>query len=139
MRIPLLEKVAPEEGSYTIKLTFKDEGKELNTPTSLYWWLTDLTGLVINGRSEVEVVTITNPHYLTLQGDDLQLHKVTDTSDYRYVTLKGTYNSDRGNNLPFTKVVMFQIENILLIAKPLDVEVVDTVYLGDVLTCSSPV
>ena len=137
-RIPLLDKDAPEEGTYTVKFTFKDEELNLVTPTAINWWLTDLDGDPINNRSEVSA-TPANPYYLTLTGPDLQMKDVKEKYDFRLVTLRGLYNSNRGNNLPLTHVVMFRLANILVVGRPLYVEATDVAYTGDILICSAPV
>ena len=136
-RIKLLDKVAPEEGTYTIKFDFKDEIGTLVIPTAINWWLSDLNGDIINNRSEV-AATPANPYYLTMKGADLRLHQVESNEDFRVVTLRGTYNSDRGSSLPFTYAVMFKLKNFLIIAKPLYVEVIDHIFLGEFPVCSTP-
>ncbi len=133
-RIKLLESAASEEGTYTIKFTFKDEDKTVidnANLTSLFWWLTDLSGNVINGKSEIEVSSIVNPWYLTLSGDDLQMGVIKEDYDFRLVTLRGTYNSDRGLGLDLTYSVMFKVKGLLIIARSLDISVVDMIFTGE--------
>lgn len=123
----MLERPAQEEGTYSVKFTFKDELGVLVTPSSLKWWLTDLGGTVINNRSDVDVALVTNPYYLVLTGDDLQMTEIVDDFDYRVLTLKGTYDSELGNNLPLVHAVMFKLSNLLVIAQPLYVTVSDRI------------
>ena len=133
-RIKILDKVAPEEGTYPIKFTFKDESGtaiEAANIISLKWWLTDLSGNVINSRSEVTVSSITNPWYLVLSGDDLQMGEVKEDYDFRLVTLKGTYNSTLGSGLHLTHSIMFKVKNLLIIAQALNVSVADMVFTGE--------
>jgi steroid 5-alpha reductase family enzyme len=135
-RLKLLEKVAPEEGTYSVKFTFKDENGDLVTPSTLAWWLSDLTGAIINGRSEVVADSLASPWYLVLSGPDLQMHNSQEDHDYRIVTLRGTYNSDMGNDLPLTYAVMFKLQNLLIIAKPLYISALDHLFTGDCFSCS---
>lgn len=132
----LLESIAPEQGTYAIKFTFKDEFGNLVTPATLYWWLTDLSGTVINDRSEVEITPITNPHYLVLTDADLSMITHTDDFDYRVITLKGTYNSDLGSGLPLVYAVMFKLDNLLVIAQPLNIEVYERVIAWEDMEAS---
>lgn len=136
-RIKLLDKIAPEEGTYTIKIIFKDEELNLVTPVSINWWLTDMNGDPINDRSEV-AATPANPLYLTMSGPDLQMNVIKEDFDFRVVTLRGTYNSDRGSNLPFTLALMFKLQNQLVIAKQLYVSSIDHIFTGEYLVCSAP-
>ena len=86
---------------------------------------------MINARSDVAVDTISNPYYLVLSGDDLQIINKLQGEESRVVTLKGTYNSVYGNNLPFTYTVSFTILNQLVIATDLFASVTDMVFSED--------
>ena len=136
-RVKLLDRVAPEEGTYSIKTTFKDEEGSLTTPTAINWWLSDMNGDIINGRSEVSAEPA-NPFYLTLSGPDLQMNVIKNDFDFRMVTYRGTYNSNRGSNLAFTHAVMFKLANSLIIAKQLYVVSTDHIFTGEYLVCSAP-
>jgi len=133
-RIQHLDKIAQEEGTYPVKFTFKDSLRQLINAasiTAIDWWLTDMTGTVINSRSQVAVVVITNPFYVVATGDDLQILNKENGYEERLITLKGTYNSDRGNALPFTYAVGFTLLNNLIIASNLNVAVADVIFTGD--------
>lgn len=130
-RIKMLDKLAMEEGTYSIKFSFYDEVKNLTPPTSLSWWLTDVNGVTINGRSEVAVESPTSPWTLTLSGPDLQLTDVKVDYDIRVVTLKGLYNSDIGINLPLTYAVMFKVKNLFVIARPIYLDTTEHIFTGD--------
>lgn len=133
-RIYHLAKTAFEEGTYGVKFTFKDEnGSELDAtdiPT-LYWWLSDVSGGIVNGRSQVEVTSITNPYTVVMSGDDLQIINKQEADEKRILTVKGTYNSDLGNDLPFVYSVSFDVRNILVIAADLFVSVIDMIFTTD--------
>jgi hypothetical protein len=126
--------LAQEEGTYIIKYIFKDEAKQIleaSNITSLFWWLTNFSGKVINGRSAVEITSITNPYYLVIYGDDLQILDKAAGQENRVVTLKGTYNSTYGNNLPFTYAESFGIINQLVIAADLNISAADAIFSAD--------
>ena len=133
-RIYHLSKPAFEQGSYGIKVTFKDLYKTVipsaNIKT-LYWWLTDFGGVVINNRSEQVVSSIENPYTVVLNGADLQILDKSLGSEKRVVTLKGTYDSDLGTNLSITYAVSFDLINLLVIAADLYISTVDNVFVGE--------
>lgn len=117
-RIQHLDNVAQEEGTYPLKFTFTDSlRRELSASaiTSVTWWLTGTTGTVVNERSAVEVSAITNPQYIVLSGDDLQILDSVNGSEERLLTLKGLYDSDLGDDLPFTYAVSFTVLNNLVV------------------------
>jgi hypothetical protein len=133
-RIAQLPRVASEQSTYGIKLTFKDsDGVLLSASdiTSLHWWLTDTSGVVINGRSQIAVVSITNPYYVVLTNADLQILDKARGEERRVVTLKGTYNSTLGSDLVFTHAIGFSVINLLVIAQDLNISVVDHIFTGD--------
>jgi len=104
-----LETQAPEEGSYVIALTFKDEAGTALVPATLTWTLTDDAGTVINSRTAVSTTPAATTN-LVLYGNDLT---VTDTKKRRrIVTLNGTYNSTYGTGLPLTEEIRFSIRDM---------------------------
>ena len=130
-RIQHLDRVAQEEGTYPVKIIFRDTLRQLidaDAITAISWWLTDMGGTVINGRSEVTVDTIINPLYLIPQGDDLQILNKVNGYEERLITLKGTYDSDLGNAFPFTYAFSFTLLNNLIVASHLNIEVVDVIF-----------
>lgn len=132
-RIFHLAKFAQERGTYPIKLTIKDSYKlVVNTGNinEINWWLTDSSGNIINGRSN-ESIAVANPLFLVLKDEDLQITDKTVGENFRLVTFRGTYNSDLGNDLPFTYVVSFNISNSVIVDSDLFINVVDTVFSAD--------
>lgn len=135
-RIVHLDKLAQEEGTYPVKFTFKDILRQLvssDAITSVDWWLSDMSGNIINSRSQVAIAAITNPLYLVLFGDDLQIMNKENGYEERVVTLRGLYNSDFGIGLPFTYAVSFTLLNNLVIASNLNVSVVEVIFTGDTI------
>ncbi len=131
-----LDKIAQEEGTYPVKFTFKDSFRqeiEASAITSITWWLTTLSGTEINNRSNITVALITNPLYIILQGDDLQILDKDNGYEERLVTLKGTYNSDLGTALPFTYAVGFTLLNNLVVASDLFIDIVEVIFTGDIV------
>lgn len=135
-RIEHLDTIAQEEGTYPVKFSFKDKLRqliEIASVTAVNWWLSDLTGTILNARSNVSVSELTNPLYIVLSGDDLQILDKLNGYEERIVTLKGLYNSDHGNALPFTYAVGFTLLNNLIVSSHLFVEVADVIFTGDVV------
>lgn len=135
-RIQHLDKIAQEESTYPVKFIFKDSLRQeidASAVTAVDWWLTDMTGTVLNSRSQVTVSEITNPLYIILKGDDLQILDKENGYEERLITLKGVYNSDLANALPFTYAVGFSLLNNLIVASNLNISVVDVIFTGDVI------
>ena len=124
---------ADEQSTYTIKISFKDEDKLPATPNSLLWTLMTEDGQVINNRYKQAAVGLASTTYITMYGDDLQLVDRKELYETRVFTYEGTYNSSRGNNLPFNRQVFFRVRNIILVAIALSVEVTDTIFTDDYL------
>lgn len=100
---------ANEKSTYVISVTFTDDSGAACAPTTLQWTLTDSSGTVVNDRSDVVVESPSSVTYIVLYGNDLD-----PTSDaVRYLLVEGTYNSDRGSDLPFTAQVMFVIDDFV--------------------------
>jgi hypothetical protein len=97
--ITFLEDYFPEGGSGGILVAFTDTtGSAVPPNAGLTWSLFDADGNVVNSREDVaidpaESVTI------VLSGDDLALASGETGGVYRYLLIKGTYNSSTlGNN-----------------------------------------
>ena len=109
---------AQEGSTFVIKADFveknSDEGDEvLVTPNiGLTWSLTDVHGNPINNRIDVPLTPAESVN-IVLSGDDLALNSPYPAR--RYVTVKGTYNSTLGSNLPLKSEVSFQIENLVAV------------------------
>lgn len=133
-RIEHLDKIAQEEGTYPVKIMFKDKLRQLieaSAVTAVNWWLSDMTGTIINSRSNVSVSEITNPLYIIPTGDDLQILDKENGYEERLITIKGLYNSDLGNAFPFTYAVGFTLLNNRIVSSHLFVEVADVIFTGD--------
>lgn len=106
MAINTLSKEAIEGGTYIIELKFKDEDGNFTNPDSLQWWLSDVNGNPINNREGVSVVEPTSITNVVLQGPDL-------TPGYKIFTIKGTYSSNYGNNLPLADATKFWVRGLI--------------------------
>lgn len=122
---------ADEQATYTIKITFRDEDRQLVAPNSLQWTLTAEDGQVINNRYKQNGIGMASVMYITMYGDDLQLVDRKELYENRVFTYEGTYNSSRGNNLPFHRQVLFRVRNVLLVAIALSVEITDMIFTDD--------
>lgn len=114
----------PEEGTRGIEIAFTNEDGNPVTPDTLTWTLTNrppvgTTPTVINSREEVAVTgdDLSSTVTIVLQGDDLAL-LTAETSEIianRLLTLRFTYTSILGSNLPEKVQYAFDIENLLYI------------------------
>lgn len=135
-RIYKLAKLADEQGAYGITCTFKANNVAVDAASivSLAWWLTDLSGVVVNSRSNVTVSSIANPYTVVLTGADLQIFDKDAPVEGRILTLKGTYNSTLGDGLAFTAAVLFDVLNLLVVADDLYVSVIDVSFSADMIS-----
>lgn len=130
----VLQKPAEEESTYGITLSFKDNNRSSVTPKTLVWTLMTEDGTVINGRYRVSVGSLDSSVTIVLSGDDLQLVDKKNMFETRVVTIEATYDSvTYGDDLPFKKQFLFKVRNIILIALPLRVNVVDAIFTDDYL------
>jgi len=103
---------AVEQSTYEIDVTFSTRGGLFAPNAGLTWTLTNAQGAVINGREDVaidsaSVVTV------VLSGDDLALFSSQPAQ--RFLTIKGTYNSDAGTNLPLKGQAQFTVVNLVAV------------------------
>jgi len=133
-RPEILEDIAEEQSTIFIKCDFKDEDGDSVTPTAVVWDLTTLDGTVIAyNQSE----TPASPLYIEISGTNLRILTNEESEGERVLTVRATYNSDRGSGLPLNKAVRFNIRNLLMIAYPIDISVVDTAWVSDYLESTS--
>ena len=133
-RPDMLEDIAEEQSTIFIKCTFKDEDGDEVTPTSVVWDLTTLDGTVIAyNQSE----TPASPLYIKVSGSNLRILTNEESEGERLLTVRATYNSDRGTGLPLNKQVRFNVRNLLMIAYPISVSVADTAWVNDYLESTS--
>jgi hypothetical protein len=104
---------APERGTKSITLSdFLDEADATATMKTLSWTLVDLDGAVVNSRTAVALTPAASVSFV-LSGDDLALSGSTSKDRKRRVTIKGTYDSDLGTDLPLTAEVEFEIDQFI--------------------------
>jgi hypothetical protein len=106
MGIDTLNKEAKEHGTYIVELKFRDETNTLVVPNTLSWTLTDEENNVINSRLDVIVDIPDSIINIVLSGNDLE-------PGYEILTIKGTYNSTYGLNLPLTDSVKFLVQDLV--------------------------
>ena len=125
-----IENIAEEESTIFIRCDFKDENGDGVIPVSVAWDLTALDGTVIAyNQSETPAATV----YIAVYGDNLRILENEESEGERMLTVRAFYNSSRGNNLPLNKQARFNIRNLLLIAQPLEISVIDVVWTSDYL------
>lgn len=108
----------PEEGTKSITLSnFIDELKAPATMKTLTWTLVDLDGAVINDRLNVPLTPAATVSF-AVYGDDLVLSGSTSRDRKRRITIKGTYDSTLGDDLPLTAECEFEIEQFAGIPQP---------------------
>lgn len=108
--------VAREEGTLVVQCVFTDEAGSAVSPNTLTWTLSDRQGTIINSRENEVVpgVDIASTTYIVLSGNDLAfLSTEVGAEAERIFTLKGTYDSTYGNDLPLNYEVMFYIPNLV--------------------------
>lgn len=90
----------------------KEDGSRIPTIPNddLLWTLYDKDGQVVNNRVNQPVGAQTSI-VITLSGDDLNLPY--DYPAKRILTIRGSYNSLFGMNLPLLEEISFQIENLV--------------------------
>ena len=109
-----LSEKAMEGSTFGIKADFVVRSSEGVTPvvpnSGLTWDLRDKDGAIVNSKED-QPLTPAESVYIVLSGNDLALsggHPVE-----RFVTIKGTFNSVLGNDLPLIDEVSFQIKNLV--------------------------
>jgi len=100
---------AVDKSTYIVNCAFKDENGDAVAPNTLKWTLTDGDGTVVNNRQDEEVSSPTSSEDIVLSGDDL---KHSD-GKWRVLTVKATYDSDAGSDLPLNESAKFQIDDLI--------------------------
>lgn len=98
----------------TFTVEFEDEEGNAVIPNEpLYWRLTDTAGNVINSRTAVLLTPATSVD-ITLSGNDLliQSSEATMKEVTRVLTLKGTYDSNKGTDLEINDECVFYVKNL---------------------------
>ena len=114
MSITLLTEEAMELGSYFITVAFFDEDGAAVAPNAdtIFWTLTNSSGVVINDRdyeAEVSATSIT----IELEGDDLAVQTGETASLLRRrVIVAWEYDSDLGNDKPGNMECIFVLRNL---------------------------
>jgi hypothetical protein len=110
------EAYAVEESTAKITVSFTDEDDQAVIPNTINWSLTDVNGTEINGRTDVVVSSPASTITLGLSGDDLAI-QAGETGDYVYrvFTVKATYNSSLGADLPLNDSLKFGLKNLVAV------------------------
>jgi hypothetical protein len=90
-----------------ISFSYTNGGASVDTvPKTLTWSLRDLNDAVVNGRENVPISVIGTSISIVLSGEDLN---IDGSGELRKLVLRGTYDSELGNDLPFTKEIRFPV------------------------------
>lgn len=90
-----------------ISFSYTNGGASVDTvPKTLTWSLRDLNDAVVNGRENVPISVIGTSVSIVLSGEDLN---IDGSGELRKLVLRGTYDSELGNDLPFTKEIRFPV------------------------------
>ena len=108
MGMVTLLKSANEGGTYVIQVKPKDEDQNDVMLNSLQWTLTDLNGDIVNNNKDINVEETDLDYVINIVLTDKDL-----TPGYKILTLKGTYHSVYGTNLPITAAVKFYVSDLL--------------------------
>jgi hypothetical protein len=111
MPTKLTEK-AIERSTYVVLVSFYDTQGTAVTPTAANWTLTDRNGVVINGRSNVDLLDLATEMTIVLKGDDLQ---VLASGVTRILTVEAYYDSSLGMGLPIKDECRFEVQNLVRI------------------------
>lgn len=103
--------VPTEESTLVITAAYFDEDDNAITPKTGTWTLSDANGNVINERENVAISGLSTSNNIVLSGDDLAI--TVSTGFERVFTLKITYDSNYGNDLPLNQEAVFSIENLI--------------------------
>ncbi len=102
---------AIEQSTFAVVCEFTDEtGAAVIPNPGVTWTLTDAGGNPINSRNQVAIdpaATVT----IVLTGNDLQRTGDSDTG-VRHLTVRGTYNSTLGTNLPLVDSCRFIVADL---------------------------
>lgn len=91
----------------TVSFSYMNGGASIPTvPKTLTWSLRDLNDEVVNGKENVPVPIIGASVSIVVSGEDLN---IDGSGELRKLVLRGTYDSELGNDLPFTKEIRFPV------------------------------
>jgi hypothetical protein len=112
-------KVALEESSFTLSVSFTDDDGNAVTPNAgLNWTLTDRTGKTVINSRETVIITPASTVYITLSGKDLSLLSTEKAKHLsRILTIQGTYDSSLGVGLSIVDECHFTVENLVYITR----------------------
>lgn len=131
VRTEEIVKVVPEESTAVFRCIFKDELGASVVPTTLVWDLTALDGTVIAYNQTPTAIAATT--YIPVFGSNTRILAGEESYGERLLTIRGTYNSTNGNNLPLHKQIKFRVQSLKLVGYPLNVTVIDVAFTDDYL------
>lgn len=100
-----------EKSTIVITASYFDEDGNAITPKTGTWTFSDPNGTIINEREDVVISGLSTSNNIVLSGDDLAI--TINTGHERVFTLKITYDSSYGNDLPLNQEARFNLENLI--------------------------
>ena len=118
-----LEKIADEEGTFGVEISFQDGDGNTFTPGAAAWRLTDLEGRIVNSRSAVTIAGPSQTETIVLSGQDLGIGARASAAlteaeagnpPYveRELKVTGTYTAYGVSGKPFQQAIRFKIRNL---------------------------
>jgi len=103
---------AVEESSIFVSAAFTDEDDVAVTPNVVTWTLSDVSGNVINSRSDVSVTPDTTVTVL-LEGDDLPWSGSNTSDAYNiYILFEAEYDSGSETDIPLKEQETISVRNL---------------------------
>lgn len=106
--MPTKLRVVIEKSTKMIIVSFFDENGVVEDIKTMTWTLSDKAGIIINDREDEEVETPGSVETIVLSGDDLAIMG-SGGDEERFCTVKATYDSTLGNDLPLNGVASFTV------------------------------
>ena len=106
---------AVEEGSVGVKITILDEDGDGVTPSAATWTLTDLSGNVIDTRTDIAITPLASEMTVLLKGDNLALTSQSSAYEMRLFTFEGTYDPGDASATPIKESGEFPVYNMTVV------------------------
>ncbi len=104
---------ANEKATYMVDIKPVNENGAAVVPKTGNWTLTTGAGVVINGRDTVALSPLATTMTIVLSGLDLAMQSGEASPVRRLLTVKWTYDSTLGNDLPGNAEIIFYIDDLL--------------------------
>jgi hypothetical protein len=110
MTLQHLSEPAYELSTYAIDVAFLDDAGAAVVPASATWTLTDVRGVVVNGRDGVAISGLASTVSIPLTGLDLEYNPTSYLGTRREVLIEFVYSSALGSGLSGKVAATFDIQ-----------------------------